>query len=78
MRSLVVVLPDEPVIATTRAPGSWPSTWLASRPRAATGSSVTTIVGWPVGREPSVTTAPAAWAAAAKSWPSTRSPAIAT
>ena len=36
------------------------------------------MVGRPVGREPSVTTAPAAWAAAAKSWPSTRSPTIAT
>ncbi len=73
-----MVFPEEPVIATTRVPGSWARTWLASRPRAATGSSATTMVGWPVGRVPSVTTAPASWAAAAKSWPSTRSPAIAT
>ncbi len=78
IRSLVVVLPDEPVIATTLAAGSWSSVWLANRPRASTGSPGTTMVGWPVGRVPRVTTAPAAWAAAAKSWPSTRSPTIAT
>ncbi len=50
MRSLVLVLPAEPVRATTVAP-SRRTTWRARAPRAACTSS-TTIAGTPTGRAP--------------------------
>src|SRR5690606_29891724 len=76
MRSLVLVLPAEPVRATRVAP-SRRTTCRARAPRAAWTSS-TTIAGTPTGREASTAAAPASTTAAAKSWPSTRSPTKAT
>ena len=75
-RSLVVVLPADPVMPAITSPGRRSTTALARRPSAA-GTSSAMSAGVPVGRVPSVTTAPAAAAAAAKSCPSARSPASA-
>src|SRR5690606_14341759 len=69
-------LPAEPVRATRVAP-SRRTTCRARAPRAAWTSS-TTIAGTPTGREASTAAAPASTTAAAKSWPSTRSPTKAT
>src|SRR4051794_4079624 len=76
IRSLVLVLPAEPVRATRVAP-SRRTTWRARAPRARWTSS-TTIAGTPTGREASTATAPASTTCRAKSWPSTRSPTKAT
>ena len=70
------VLPCEPVSARTVGDTA-STTWRASAARAVTGSSTTTV-GAAVGRLPRTAAAPAEAAAAAKSWPSTCSPAIAT
>ena len=70
------VLPCDPVSASTGT-SSVSRTWRASRPSAATGSSTRTA-GTPVGRVPRTAAAPAWWAPAAYSWPSTCSPATAT
>ncbi len=64
-RSLVLVLPWEPVSPTTVSPSrSRATTWAASACSAAWASSTTTV-GSGVGREPSTATAPArpAWPA---------------
>ena len=74
--SLVVVLPDEPVMPAIAAAGSAAITNLASAARAA-GTSVTRTDGTGTGRVASTATAPAATAAGAKSCPSARSPATA-
>ena len=77
VRSLVEVLPDDPVIPMTVADGSRRSTSRASAPRATVTSAVTiTGTSWTsgIGRWESTATAPALTAAAAKSRPSTRSP----
>ncbi len=77
-RSLVLVLPRDPVTPTTVSPSrSRATTWAASACNAALASSTTTV-GSAVGREPSTATAPAWPAWAAWSWPSACSPAKAT
>ena len=65
-RSLVLVLPWEPVSATTRTSSSRSSTWWASRARAAT-TSPTTTPGSPVSREDSTAAPSARIAVVAKS-----------
>ena len=72
-RSLVVVLPDEPVIAAIVSWGRRSTTARASGASAACTSG-TTSAGTPAGRLVSAATAPADTAAAAKSCPSARSP----
>src|SRR5215469_17708676 len=80
-RSLVVVLPDEPVMPAIAAAGSEPATNLASAAKAAGTSPTKTdgarAAGTGTGRVASTATAPAATAADAKSCPSARSPATA-
>ena len=78
VRSLVVVLPDEPVMPTTVRSGSRSRTARASRP-IAVSASATMIMGTPsTGRVPITAVAPASWAAPAKSCPSTFPPGNAT
>ena len=69
----MVVLPADPVIPTMVSSGSRSTSARASLASAA-GTSGTMIVGWPVPRVPSTTTAPLLTAWAAKSCPSARSP----
>src|SRR5262249_58347218 len=63
-RSLVEVLPEEPVTPTTVSSGSRASTPRA-RSASAASTSGTTTAGTPTGRAASTATAPAATAAAA-------------
>jgi hypothetical protein len=79
-RSLVEVLPCEPVTASTvRSPAlrTVATTCAESRPRASWGSSTTTV-GSAVAREPSTATAPLAAACGVCSCPSVCSPTKAT
>ena len=73
-RSLVEVLPDDPVTAIRRSAGSRLITSVASNQYASRTSSTTTA-GTPTGREASTAVAPAAMTCSAKSWPSRRDPA---
>ena len=75
-RSLVEVLPDDPVMPAIRTAGSASTTDLASAASAA-GTSATSTEGTGTGRVASTAVAPAATATAAKSCPSDRSPATA-
>ncbi len=75
-RSLTLVLPCDPVMAMTTG-SSWPSTWVASRASASVTSS-TTMHGSSTGLDDRTAEAPSASAFAAKSCPSTCSPASAT
>ena len=77
IRSLVLVLPAEPVSATRVGAEPLDDVRGRGRPSAVCTSS-TTIAGTPTGRAASTAAAPAATARSAKSWPSTRSPAKAT
>ena len=75
IRSLVLVLPDDPVTATTRRPDAVSRSVTARASRASPAStSSTSTDGQPTGRATSAATAPAAAAETAKSCPSTRSP----
>ncbi|CAB4964025.1 unannotated protein [freshwater metagenome] len=76
-RSLVLVFPDDPVIATTVQSGRRSSWARASRPRA-TIVSATTTEGTPMGCDTSATTAPDASASATWSCPSCVGPTRAT
>jgi hypothetical protein len=76
VRSLVEVLPAEPVRPATVTAGSRAITSWASLARAV-GTSSTSSPGTPAGRVPSIAVAPASRAAAAKSCPSTCSPSTA-
>ncbi len=72
-RSLVEVLPCEPVTAATVRPGRAARTWRARRPRA-TWTSSTTTAGTPTGRPARTAAAPPATADAANRWASRCSP----
>src|SRR5215212_2350119 len=78
--SLVEVLPEEPVIASTRRPWACPATtWSRARaPSAVNGSGTTRLNPGSTGRETSTALAPSARARTTKSWPSARSPRKAT
>ena len=64
-RSLVLVLPDDPVMPTMRSSGARSTTPRATCPKAVCTSSTTTVATPSTGREPSTATAPAATAAGA-------------
>lgn len=65
IRSLVVVLPDEPVSPITVSPGSRSTTARASQPIASSASATSTIGTPGTSRVPSTATAPASTARAA-------------
>ena len=69
----MVVLPADPVIPAIVRPGRRRTTAAARSPSAA-WTSLTISAGTPTGRLASTAVAPAAAAAAAKSWPSARVP----
>ena len=79
-RSLVEVLPCEPVMPTTRSPPAVARSTRcrANRPSATSGSATTRHRASGTGRRVSAAAAPAAYAVGTKSWPSARAPGSAT